>query len=96
MALTRMILDVEMEDGTLHEDIKTNIADQMLYSKQAKMKKWGSVTDDPLTFINFMAFAALSRLGKYTKGFDDFCNEAGAVGESESGPEGIDPSKAVR
>lgn len=93
MALTRMILDVEMEDGTLHEGIKTNIADQMLYAKKAKMEKWGSVSDDPLTFINFMAWAALHRLGLYDKGFNDFVNDAGAVAPADEGDE-ILPTKA--
>lgn len=93
MALTRMIIDVDMEDGTEHRNIKTNIADQMLYAKKAKMEKWGSVTEDPLTFINFMAFAALFRLGLYTKGFNDFVNEAAAVSPADDGEE-ILPTKA--
>lgn len=93
MAIQRMVLDVEMEDGTVHTGIKTNIADQMLYSRKSKMEKWGSVSDDPLTFLNFMAFAALSRLGLYPKGWNEFINDAAAVGDS--GSEDISPTTAA-
>lgn len=94
MALTRMILDVDMEDGTEHRNIKTNIADQMLYAKKARIEKWAGPADDPFTFATFMAFAALYRLGLYSKGFDDFCKEAAAVGPAGDEGEEIIPTKA--
>lgn len=98
MALTRILLDIEMEDGTVHTDIKTNIADQMLYAKKARMEKWGSIAEDPLTATIFLGWAALHRLGKYDKGFNEFVNEAAAVQPSniEEGDDEIHPTKAAR
>ncbi|KAA0925956.1 hypothetical protein [Rhodococcus sp. ANT_H53B] len=91
MAIQRLILDIEMEDGTEHLGIKTNLADQAKFAKSRSVHKWPSVQEDPITFINFLAFAALSRLGKFEGGFDKFCNEAGAV--QEAGQEEITPTK---
>jgi hypothetical protein len=98
MALTRILLDIEMEDGTTHENIKTNIADQMLYGKKAKIEKWGNIAEDPVTAMIFLGWAALHRLGLYDKGFNEFVNEAAAVQPSNANEEDltIHPTTAAR
>lgn len=95
MALTRISLDIEMADGTVHEDVKVTIADQMLYAKKARMEKWGSMQEDMMSALIFLGFAALYRLGIYTKGFNDFLVDAVVVlpHGAEDGEE-ILPTKA--
>lgn len=99
MAIQKMHLDIEMADGTVHTDIVPNLADQMLYSKTRAQHKWAPMAEDPMLFINFLAFAALRRLGLFTSGgFEKFCDEAVAVGESGDfeGMDTVDPTRADR
>lgn len=93
MAVQRIIIDVEMIDGTEHLGIKTVVADQMRFSTARKKHNWPALADDPLFGCTFMAWAALSRLGKYSESWDQFCADAAAV--SEAGVEDVDPSTAT-
>lgn len=90
MAIHRIILDVEMIDGTQHMEVKTCLADQALYAKTRRVQKWDGPAEDPLTFLNFLAFAALKREGKYTDSYDSFINDCAAVGDS--GEDEVDPT----
>lgn len=90
MAVNRIVLDVEMMDGTVYEDVKTCLADQALYSRTRKVQKWDGPQDDPITFLNFLAYAALRREGKYEGDYNQFINDCAAVGDS--GSEEVDPT----
>lgn len=84
MAIHKLVLDVEMIDGTIHRDITTTVADQFLFSKTARSQKWGNPQDDPLLYLNFLAFAALRRNGLFNGDFIQFTEQAAAVGEAGS------------
>ena len=92
MALQKMHLEVEMVDGTVYTDITPTLADQMAYSRTRQSQKWAPMSEDPITFVNFLAFSALRRRGDFDGGFDKFCNEAVAVGESEPS-EDVNPTQ---
>lgn len=83
MAVARIVLNVEMLDGTEHLDVHTTVADQMAYARTRRTHKWDAPQDDPLTFVTFLAFAALRRTGAFTGGWDDFVAQAAAVAETE-------------
>lgn len=91
MATTRLILDIEMLDGTVHEDVTTTIADQVLYSKTRQKHNWPGIQDDPTLFMNFLAYAALKRIGKFTGTWDEFANQCAGIGEA--GSEDLDPTQ---
>lgn len=91
MAVKRLIVTVEMEDGTVHENVKTNLADQMLFAKTRQKHNWAGPTDDPMLWLNFMAYAALRRRGLFEGSWDEFCNAAGGV---EAVEEDVNPTTA--
>lgn len=82
MAIHRIILDVEMLDGTQYLEVKTCLADQAAYAHTRRVHKWDSPAEDPLTFLNFLAYAALKREKKLEGSYDDFVNNCAAVGDS--------------
>lgn len=81
MAMQKITVDVEMIDGTEHNDIRVILADMMRYSDVAQRHKWQSIEDDPIRGGAFIAYAAMTRLGMYdkTRGFDEFVNEVAMV-----------------
>ena len=91
MATTRLILDVEMVDGTVHEDVSTTLADQVLYSTTRNKHKWPTLQEDPTMFINFIAYAAMKRENRFTGTWDEFCNQCAGVGEA--GADEVDPTR---
>ncbi|MBF6085299.1 hypothetical protein IU485_28420 [Nocardia cyriacigeorgica] len=92
MAVTRITVDVAMLDGTEHTGIQTTVADQMLYARTRRTHKWDSPQDDMLTFINFLAYAALRRLGLFAGSWDQFVEAAAAVSETS---DDVDPTSPV-
>lgn len=81
MAMQKIIVDVEMVDGTEHKDIRVILADMIRYSDVAQRHKWPSLENDPIRAGAFMGYAAMTRMGLYdkTRGFDDFVNEVAMV-----------------
>ncbi|MCP2281063.1 hypothetical protein [Nocardia amikacinitolerans] len=93
MAVARIVVDVAMLDGTEHLGVQTTVADQMAYARTRRTHKWDSPQDDPITFVNFLAFAALRRTGAFTGGWDEFVAQAAAV--SETARDEVDPTSPV-
>lgn len=91
MATTRLILDVEMVDGSVHEGVSTTLADQVLYSTTRAKHKWPTLQEDPTLFINFLAFAAMKREQRFSGTWDEFCNQCAGVGEA--GNDEVDPTQ---
>lgn len=79
--MNRLTATVEMNDGTIHENLQINLKDQIRYSDVRVRHKWPSMEEDPIRFGSFLAYAAMTRLGLYdaTKGFDEFVDDALAV-----------------
>lgn len=93
MALQKILLDVEMIDGTIHENIRVIVADMIRHSEVAQRHKWPTnITDDPMRAAAFYAYAAMTRLGTYPKdkGFDDFVNEVAMI-EADGLGEEVNP-----
>ena len=81
MAMQKIHVDVEMMDGTEHENIRVILADMIRYSDTARRHKWGGMEDDPVRAGAFMAYAAMTRTGSYPadKGFDKFTADVAMV-----------------
>lgn len=81
MAIQKIMLDVEMMDGTVHENIRPILADMIRYSDVAQRHKWRGMEDDPIRAGAFLAYAAMTRTGVYeaNRGFDDFTNDVAMV-----------------
>lgn len=79
--MQKITADVEMIDGTVHEDVRIIMADLIRYEDVAKMHKWGSLQAAPVRGQCFAAYAAMTRQGLYdsTKGFDEFLNDCATV-----------------
>lgn len=93
MAMQKVLVDVEMMDGTVHEDIRVILADMIRYSDVAQRHKWRSMEDDPIRGGAFLAYAAMTRMGIYdaNKGFDDFTNDVAMV--SADFGDAVDPTQ---
>ena len=93
MALQKILLDVEMIDGTIHENIRVIVPDMIRHSEVAQRHTWPTnIADDPMRGAAFYAYAALTRLGIYPKdkGFDDFVNEVAMI-EADGLGEEVNP-----
>ncbi|MBF6483842.1 hypothetical protein IU431_06680 [Nocardia otitidiscaviarum] len=90
MAIQRNYVSVAMLDGTEHQNIPTIVADEMLYASTRRRLKWDPPQDDPITFNNFMGYAALRRSGAFSGSFDDFERAAAKVVLEEGEP--VDPT----
>ena len=89
--IQRVIIDVLMIDGTEHRNIVSTLRDQERLSQTARRHKWGNVLEtDPGLAIRFMAWAALSRLGRFTGTYDEFLDAAEAIASQE--PSDVDPT----
>ena len=97
MAIQKIMLDVEMMDGTVHENIRPILADMIRYSDVAQRHKWRGMEDDPIRAGAFLAYAAMTRTGVYdaSKGFDEFTADVAMVytdfGDSPESTEPMTP-----
>ena len=97
MAIQKIMLDVEMMDGTVHENIRPILADMIRYSDVAQRHKWRGMEDYPIRGGAFLAYAAMTRTGVYdaNKGFDDFTADVAMVytdfGDSPESTEPMTP-----
>jgi hypothetical protein len=81
MAIQKIMMDVEMMDGTVHENIRPILADMIKYSDVAQRHKWRGMEEDPIRAGAFLAYAAMTRTGLYdaNTGFDQFTNDVAMV-----------------
>lgn len=94
MALPKLLLDVEMIDGTIHENVRVILADMIRHSETAQRHKWPtSIEADQVRATAFYAYAAMTRTGLYdsNRGFDEFCNDVAMIG-AEGMDELVDPT----
>lgn len=87
MSMPKMLIDVEMIDGTVHKDVRIVLADMIRHAEVAQRHKWPtSIADDQIRATAFMAYAAMTRLGLYDKnrGFDEFSTEVAMVYADDS------------
>lgn len=97
MAIQKIMLDVEMMDGTVHENIRPILADMIRYSDVSQRHKWRGMEEDPIRAGAFLAYAAMTRAGVYDagRGFDDFTNDVAMVytdfGDSPESTEPMTP-----
>lgn len=83
MALPKLLLDVEMIDGTIHENVRVILADMIRHAEVAQRHKWPTnIEEDQVRAMAFYAYAAMTRLGLYdrNRGFDDFTAEVAMIG----------------
>ena len=92
-ALQKILLDVEMTDGTVYEDIRASLADMIEYSDTRARHKWPSLEDDPIRGGAYLAYAAMKRLNMYdrNKGFDEFTQDCVMVSGDFGGDDEVNP-----
>lgn len=90
-AIKRIILDVLMNDGTLHEGVVITTADRIKSESVGRRQKWGSIEESQQTYSTFWAYAALARLGLFSGSFEDFVNQ----NELVTGQDGDDVDPTV-
>lgn len=95
MAMQKILVDVEMLDGTEHTDVRVILADMLRYSDTAQRHKWPNMQTDMLRAGAFMAFAAMQRTGLFPveSGFDAFTNQVAMVAADFDGV--VDPTTAA-
>lgn len=93
MAVQKIMLDIEMIDGTVHENVRAILADMIRYSDVAQRHKWRGLEEDPIRASAFLAYAAMTRTGLYdaNKGFDEFTAEVAMV--SADFGDALDPTQ---
>lgn len=95
MAIQKIMLDVEMMNGEVHENIRPILADMIKYSDVAQRHKWRGMEDDPIRAGAFLAYAAMTRMGLYdaNTGFDQFTNDVAMVyADFGDTPESTEPT----
>lgn len=68
--LTRRYVTVELEDGTVHEDIRVLFKDIAAYMKAARINRWDA--EDGVTQGVFTVWHAGKRDGRWDATFEDF------------------------
>lgn len=94
--MQKIWLDVEMLDGTMHENVRIILADIIDYSDTARRHGWGTIEDDQIRATAFMAYAALGRMGyidRTTYGFDEFVSDVAMVYGDLDGGDAVDPTQ---
>lgn len=71
MALKPTYANVELTNGTTHEDVRITYADRLSLEKTMKAQGWNG-EKQPFTTSGFLAWAALSRLGLYEGDYRTF------------------------
>lgn len=95
MAIPKITVDIEMLDGTEHENIRVVSADLMRHAEVSRRHKWGSLEEDGMRAQIFLGYAALTRLGHYPKdkGFDEFVEDNAMVMADFGDGAGLDPTQ---
>lgn len=95
MAIQKIMLDVEMMNGEVHENIRPILADMIKYSDVAQRHKWRGMEDDPIRAGAFLAYSAMTRTGLYdaNTGFDQFTQDVAMVyADFGDTPESTEPA----
>lgn len=89
----RIVTRAEMNDGTIHEDVRPIIADQVAYSR-ARMKHKGfpPPTEDIMFYAAFQTWACLRRTERYAGSWDQFGDDCAAIEVVDVG-EDVDPTR---
>ena len=68
--LTRIYVSVELEDGTLLEDLRVTIADQARYQRSARVNRWDK--EDPVKQNTYFAWSSAERQGLTTLTWEEW------------------------
>lgn len=91
--IKRIVTAVEMTDGTVHDEIRPILADQMAYTNiRMKHKGYPAPSEDPMIYAAVQTWAALRREGHFVGSWDKFQNECAAI-EVKSYGEDVDPTE---
>ncbi len=92
-AVKRIVTRAEMVDGTVHDDIRPIIADQVAYSRiRMKNKDWPAPTDDVMLYAAVQTWSYLKRVGDFSGSWDEFQNQCSAIEVVNYG-EDVDPTQ---
>lgn len=91
--MQKITVSVEMADGTVHENLRVVLKDQIRFGDVRAKHNWPSMEEDPMRFGAFLAYAAMTRLGLYPpeRGFDEWVDDVAWV-DADMGAE-LDPTQ---
>lgn len=92
--MQKLMINVEMIDGTIHENIRVINPDLIRHAEVATRHKWPTnIEDDPVRAQTFLAFAAMQRLGLFDQnsGYETAKNEIAWIDMQEE-TEPVDPT----
>lgn len=75
--MSKVYVSVELADGTVHEDVRVTLQDQLQWSKTARARRMDP--EDQSTGSAFVAWCALRRNGLYDGSWEEF-STGGALG----------------
>lgn len=87
---------VEMDDGTVFDDVVVRNADMIRWDRTRAKHKWPSGTDAPILMLTFWVWASLSREGRTTDTWERFSEETClSVTKQDGTDDVVDPTNAV-
>lgn len=86
----RLVVNVEMEDGTTHEDLRIKNPALCAFDFERVKKKWPDAREAPILWQTFIAWRQLVNDGLYAGDFPTFrdkdCAEVSQVQEEDVDP----------
>ncbi len=90
--VSRLIVDVELDDGTVHSDLRIKNPALVAYDLERAAKKWPDAREAPLLWQTFIAWRQLKNDGLYAGDFRDF-RDSDCVEVTQVEVEEVDPTK---
>lgn len=89
----RIVTRVEMVDGTVHDEVRPILADQMAYTRiRMKHKGYPAPMEDIMLYAAVQTWSALKRTQVYPHGWEQFQNDCAAIEVTNFG-EDVDPTQ---
>lgn len=88
----RLVVTVEMEDGTIHEDLRVKNPALCAFDIERAAKKWPTAQEGPLLWQTFVAWRQLVNDDLYRGTFKDF-RDHDCADVSQADQETVDPTR---
>ena len=91
MSVSRLVVDVELDDGTLHEGLRIKNPALVAYDLERAAKKWPDAKEAPLLWQTFITWRQLRNDDLYGGDFKAF-REVDCVDVTQVEEEEVDPT----
>lgn len=94
MSVQRIVLNVEMEDGTQFADLRIKNPALVAYDLERTSKKWQAAQEVPMFWRTFIAWRQLVNQGDYAGTFAEFRDKDCAdIDQVKNEEEEVDPTR---